>query len=246
MNFLYRNVGRQVLLTAISLILIQTTGNATSRNDRLVSKLDRDGTGRVRILVMQPNIQIFKKDFSNDVEHDGLRAPLAKENFINALTAELSKLNIEPVFIDKNTQTIAKVEAYQRLQWAVSESIVEMHLKGKRLKTKGETMAWTLGPGVSFLSEDYDANYALFTSYLDVNPSALKTPLILTGLTVFWPALLFAGDSEGIEQGLASLVDLRTGDTIWLNEIPLGHGELTGDQKSVKKTIDELFINFPK
>jgi hypothetical protein len=245
MNFISRLFNRRVLLVSISLMLVHTTGNTTSRNDRLIKKLERDDTGAVRILIMPPDINIFKQSVNRDLVPDNARIARAQENLIGALKAALAKRNIDPVLITTDTQATAKEDAYQRLQWAISQTVVDMHLKGEHLKTKNDSMSWTLGSGVSFLREKYSADYALFTYYLDVKASLLNQPAAASFAFVTMLAIIPLLFSGGKEEGIATLVDLRSGDTIWANQIPLGHGDLTQDQKLVYKSANELLINMP-
>ena len=49
----------------------------------------------------------------------------------------------------------------------------------------------------------------------------------------------------GHEGGFASLIDLRTGDIVWVNHVPSGVGELR-DKEDARKTVEQLFKDLPE
>ena len=57
-------------------------------------------------------------------------------------------------------------------------------------------------------------------------------------------ALLGVGISGGAQIGYASLVDLKTGQVVWFNNLARGYGDLR-DEKSALETVEALLKGFP-
>jgi hypothetical protein len=125
-----------------------------------------------------------------------------------------------------------KLRQLQLLNQAVSISILSYSRPGTLRNKKGK-FDWTLGPGVSALREATGADYALFTYIRDSYTSGGRAAMRVIGF------LLLGGDiGGGVQVGLASLVDLRTGQVVWHNLLldqtgdlrdPVGARETAGD-----------------
>ena len=87
------------------------------------------------------------------------------------------------------------------------------------LPTKKE-FDWSLGSGTRALADEYDADYALFVTMRDSFASGGRAALIVFG------AILGVGIRGGSRYGFASLVDLRTGDIVWFNQLASGLGNV--------------------
>lgn len=109
------------------------------------------------------------------------------------------------------------------LNQAVSMSILQFSQtqNAQALRNKHGRFDWSLGPGVSVLREATGADYALFTYIRDSYTSGGRAALRIAGL------LLLGGDiGGGMQVGLASLVDLRTGQVVWHNVLIAQSGDL--------------------
>lgn len=121
------------------------------------------------------------------------------------------------------------------LSQAVSMSILQFSRAGPgRLRNKRGQFDWTLGPGVQVFREATGADYGLFTYVRDSYASGGRTAMRVAGL------LLLGGDiGGGTQVGLASLVDLRTGQVVWHNLLV----DQTGDLRNLagaRETADDL------
>lgn len=83
-----------------------------------------------------------------------------------------------------------------------------------KLVTKEGRFDWTLGESVRPLREDYDADYALFVAYRQANSSTGRSVLLGLGFLLYG---LIAPTSQAI--GIASLVDLHSGQLVWINAL---------------------------
>ena len=109
------------------------------------------------------------------------------------------------------------------LSQAVSMSILQFSrsIGQGPLRNKHGKFDWTLGPGVAALREATGADYGLFTYIRDSYASGGRNAMRVAGL------LLLGGDiGGGMQIGLASLVDLRTGQVVWHNLLVDQAGDL--------------------
>lgn len=120
------------------------------------------------------------------------------------------------------------------LNQAVSMSILQYGGRGSRLRSKRGKFDWSLGPGVSELRQATGADYALFTYIRDSYTSGGRVAMRLIGL------VLLGGDiGGGVQIGLASLVDLRSGQVVWHNLLIDQAGDLR-TPAGARETTDDL------
>ncbi|QIL21237.1 hypothetical protein [Thermomonas sp. HDW16] len=122
------------------------------------------------------------------------------------------------------------------LAQAVSSSILtyERGSATGRLRNKHGKFDWSVGPGVQALRETTGADYGLFTYIRDSYASGGRQAMRIAGL------LLLGGDmGGGMQVGVASLIDLRTGQVVWHNLLI----DQTGDMRNLagaRETADDL------
>lgn len=122
------------------------------------------------------------------------------------------------------------------LSEAVSMSILQYSRSSGQgpLRNKHGKFDWSLGPGVQELRQATGADYGLFTYIRDSYASGGRTAMRVAGL------LLLGGDiGGGMQVGVASLVDLRTGQVVWHNLLV----DQTGDLRNLagaRETADDL------
>lgn len=124
------------------------------------------------------------------------------------------------------------------LNQAVSISILQYSRAGSSpnsgLRNKHGKFDWTLGPGVKALRDATGADYALFTYVRDSYTSGGRVAMRVIGF------VLLGGDiGGGYQIGLASLVDLRTGQVVWHNLLIDQTGDLR-DETGARETADDL------
>lgn len=125
------------------------------------------------------------------------------------------------------------------LHQAVASSILIHSQAGSELANKRRRFDWTLGPGTQVLQQATGADYGLFTYIRDSYTSSGRAAMRVIG------ALLLGGDIGGGEQiGLASLVDLRTGQIIWFNLLQADTGDLR-DAAGAHETVALLLKDIP-
>lgn len=135
----------------------------------------------------------------------------------------------------------ALLAEYQGLFSAVASSVMQYQFfPGNRLPTKKKgAFEWTLGPDVKRLGEISGADYGLFIWTEDQYGSTGRKVAQL-----FAAGLLGVAIQSGVHAGYAGLVDLRTGELLWLN----ADGQMGGDVRDAegaKKRVSQLLANFP-
>lgn len=122
------------------------------------------------------------------------------------------------------------------LSQAVSMSILQYGRAGSSggLRNKHGKFDWTLGPGAQELRKATGADYGLFTYIRDSYASGGRTAMRIVGL------VLLGGDiGGGMQIGVASLVDLRTGQVVWHNLLVDQTGDLRNLQ-GARETAGDL------
>jgi hypothetical protein len=133
---------------------------------------------------------------------------------------------------------------YQALFGAVANSVINYQFfVGNRLETKkrdnrNDQFDWSLGPGVSNLPGARDADYALFLNTTDHYGSTGRKVLQVFAM------MGGVGMQSGLHAGYAGLVDLRTGDILWIN----ADQEMGGDVRTPEgaaRRMSQLLESFP-
>ncbi|MFD1789012.1 hypothetical protein ACFSC3_15725 [Sphingomonas floccifaciens] len=137
------------------------------------------------------------------------------------------------------------VEEYTNLFGAVARAVVNYQFfVGNRLPTKKRdnkagVFDWSLGAGVQDLPGARDADYALFIYNKDAYGSTGRK--VLQVLAMLGPRISI---QSGEHLGYAGLVDLKTGDILWLN----ADAAMGGDVREVdgaEKRVGQLLEDFP-
>ena len=190
-----------------------------------------------RLLVLPADMELYSVSAGGVVEprEDWTRA--AEKNFVTALGKEAKRLGPQVTVMDAaQADEFADVVTLHR---AVADAIALHHNGGfMELATKGDRLEWSLGEAVRPLRERTGADYALFTWVRDSYASNERKAAMLA------LALLGAISLGGEQQGYASLVDLRTGQVVWFNQLDRMFGDLREPEPAVE-TLQALLKDFP-
>ena len=170
----------------------------------------------------------------------------AREHVEQALTARQAGFRQSIVDLPEVSGEKARlVNDYQALFAAVAESVINYQFfKGNRLETKKQdnregVFQWSLGPGVANLPGADKADYALFLNTDDHYGSTGRKLL-----QIFAIAAVGVGVSSGKHAGYAGLVDLKTGDILWINADNAMGGDVREADGAVKR-VGQLLEEFP-
>lgn len=204
-------------------------------------------TGRpVRILVFRPEVRVGSQSAGGVVSPNAQWTAEARQNIADALAAAKPGGAAEVVFVpDLDGDAAATLAGYRALFGAVADTVLQHRLfKGDRLPTKKTGFEYTLGPGVSRLAEGRGGDYALFLFSNDAYGTAGRKLLQITSLLTAAAGGVALGVSSGQHTGYAGLVDLKTGDLLWMNT----DGQMGGDVRNrdgAAKRVTELLKGFP-
>lgn len=199
-------------------------------------------SGTVRIMLMRPMIQVGAQSTGGMYEPNADWTVQARENLATALGQEQSRLGNEVTpYAEAATGEGALVTQYSHLFSAVADSVIEYQFfPGNRLPTKkrDKGFEWAVGPGIASLKSVEGADYALFISTHDEYGSTGRKMLQIIGM------LGGVGVTSGVHSGYAGLVDLKTGELVWLN----ADRQMGGDVRTAEgaqKRVQQLLEGFP-
>jgi len=144
----------------------------------------------------------------------------------------------EPELAGDDARSLAEHKA---LFNSVANSVLNYQLfKGNRLPTrKNRPFDWTMGDGARRISEMTGARYGLFVTTDDQYGSLGRKMFQFLAA-----GLVGVGVSSGVHTGYAGLVDLQTGQLVWIN----ADGKMGGDvrtEEGALKRVDQLLEDFP-
>lgn len=136
-----------------------------------------------------------------------------------------------------------------RLNQAVALSIAQYSQPGGALATKRDAngkprMDWTLGPGVEELRTATGADYAMFTYIRDSYASGGRTALRIFAMVAGAAMGSYLDIGGGQQVGVATIVDLRTGQVVWFNLMANQSGDLR-DAKGTRTTVSQMLRGLP-
>ena len=239
---------RWVKRLAMTALLALGVTNAAEAQERTAVKqgFELPANSGKRILVFRPKVSVgaqstgglFEPNFDwTDQAHRNIQAALRKRQ------ADLGNVIVmAPEGIGEQARL---VDEYVSLFDAVSQAVVTYQFfVGNRLPTKKRDnkagiFDWSLGAGVQDLPGAADADYALFIYSKDAYGSTGRK--LLQAVALLGPGIAV---KSGEHKGAAGLVDLKTGDLLWLNaDFAMGGDVREAD--GAEKRVGQLLEEFP-
>lgn len=203
------------------------------------------GSGK-RILVFRPKISVGAQSTGGLFEPNADWTDKARQNIDGALAKRQASLGNTVVPAPEAFGDDARLaEEYTNLFFAVSQAVVNYQFfPGNRLPTKKRdnkagVFDWSLGEGVRNLPGAKDADYALFIYNKDAYGSTGRK--LLQVVALLGPGIAV---KSGEHKGAAGLVDLKTGDLVWLNADFAMGGDVR-DPEGAEKRVGQLLEEFP-
>ncbi|HEX6637282.1 MAG TPA: hypothetical protein VF033_06475 [Steroidobacteraceae bacterium] len=202
--------------------------------------------GDYRIIVMRPDIAVSVLTAGGTLEPREDWTNQARQEVLNAIRKqELMKGGIAKVALTREDAGAAPelVLEMERLHEVVGQSIqLHKYLPYAALPTKKNKFDWTLGDlAVQYgASSGYD--YALFLFARDSFASSGRAGLQALGFIGCMVAVCVI-PAGGIQQGFASLVDLKTGRVVWFNYLISEVGDIRtaeGAETMVRKLLSSM------
>lgn len=200
----------------------------------------------IRILVFRPEVRVGSQSAGGTVSPDADWTRAARANIAEAVTAAKPGGAAQVVFMpDAQGDAAALLADYRALFGAVADTVRQHRLfKGDRLPTKKTGFEYTLGPGVAGLAAGTGGDYGLFVFTNDAYGTTGRKLLQVAGLMMAGATGIGTMISSGQHSGYAGLVDLRTGDLIWMNV----DAQMGGDPRradGAARRVDQLLKGFP-
>ena len=197
--------------------------------------------GETRILLLRPDIAVGAQTTGGMNEPNADWTRTARANLIAALAkAPVMRGNRVVVAPDVQGPEGAVLGDYTALFKTVAQAAFSHKMfPGNRLPTKKSNFDWTLGEGAAAL-KPLGGDYGLFfLTYDSYGSTGRKVAQILGAVMGF--GLM----SSGVHIGYAGLVDLETGDLVWLNADTAMGGD-PRDMLGADKRMTQLLADFPK
>jgi hypothetical protein len=196
--------------------------------------------GPVRVVVFRPDVQVGEQSTGGLNEPNADWTKEAREALNTALEKEMKARSGEMKLMpDLNGDDATVMSDYRNMFKAVANAAITHKLfPGNRLPTKKEAFDWTMGSGAAKLGELGGGDYGLFFYTYDSYGSAGRKAAQAVGM------ILGFGMTSGVHIGYAGLVDLKSGDLVWINaDVKMG-GDVR-DAEGAAKRIAQLLEDFP-
>ncbi|SOB87214.1 hypothetical protein SAMN06297144_2338 [Sphingomonas guangdongensis] len=193
-----------------------------------------------RILLFRPDVKVGAQTTAGMNEPSAEWTATARDHIAHALdAAQLAQGNTVVPMPELGGTDAALLADYRALFRTVANAAIEHRLfPGARLPTRKAAFDWTLGPGIERLGAAGGGDYGLFLYTYDSYGSTGRKAAQVVGL------LLGVGMTAGVHVGYAGLVDLRTGDLVWLSaDVAMG-GDVREPEGATKR-VAQLLAGFP-
>lgn len=208
----------------------------------------------VSIVLMRPDVEAGAVSMGGVGEPNADWTRTVRGNLQSALADSLKARRIElrtfPEIAGADVQLIADYEA---LHWAVARSMIDwmygpdlpskQYKDGVKLPKNQVAASWTLGPQIAQISQLSGANYALFLYSRHYFASSRRKAMQVAG--ILGCVVGFCAPTGGGEHfALVSLVDLKTGDVVWIRTSGAYKGDVREDA-GARAMVDALIERMP-
>ncbi|MBK6729349.1 MAG: hypothetical protein IPG63_19530 [Xanthomonadales bacterium] len=198
------------------------------------------------IVMAEPSIQLYEMQASGMLEPRADWTRAARGHFMAAVEGFLQRRNarLAPTFQPgADLPAEHRVRQLLALNWVVMGTIYTHSYLHVPLPTRGtarrKPLSWTLGPGVREIASRTGADYMLTLQINDSYSSKGRVAMMLLGVAL--QVALLQGGQQG---GIATLVDLKTGDVVWFNVMTDQMGDMR-DAEGAAATAGRLLKGLP-
>ena len=230
-----------LLLAALSLAACKSTHVRTTSDFKETVSLE----GKT-IVMVEPSIQLYQMQASGMLEPRADWTRQAREYFPQAVNEFLQRKNAKlapDYYPDARMPADHRIRQVLALNAAVMGTIFQHSYLHVPLPTRGtkrrKPLSWTVGPGVQEIQKLTGADYMLTLQIQDSYSSTGRVAMMVLGL-----ALQVAILQGGTQGGIATLVDLKTGEVGWFNVMTDQMGDMR-DQEGATETARRLLKGLP-
>lgn len=193
-----------------------------------------------RILIFRPEIKVGEQTTAGLFQPNAEWNAAARKALTDALLAAKSALRFEVTLHDEDAESDSALLADYRALFRVIVGAAIRHklFAGDPLPNKVSGLDWTLGSGVAQIAPGSNADYGLFLFSHDGFESAGRKAAQLVA------SLMGARDAPGSHLGYAALVDLASGDLVWLNVDLKATGDVRTPEGAAIR-IEQLLAGLP-
>ena len=226
-----------VLATAAGLAMLSGCTTITTSH---VSEL-RHSAPHSKIVLMPLDVELMEMSVGGVLEPKPEWTAAARAFITEEVRAQKAAIgfDLEEYADDGPPDEQELVDQLVKLHAVVGKAIRQNRKPMQELRSLGEKPKWSLGEEVRVLREKSGADYALFVHVRDSYASDGRKLVMIAG------AALKMGLMGGVQSGFASLVDLKTGDIVWFNQLGRAAGDLRA-REPASETVKILFTEFPK
>jgi hypothetical protein len=236
----------QLAATCLGLLMLFMSPVHAQERSAVKAGFELPANSGKKILVFRPRVSVGSQSTGGMFEPNGEWTDRARQN-IQVSLAELQKRLGNQVIDAPEAygEDALAIQEHLSLFAAVSEAVIQYQFfVGNRLPTKKRNnrdgvFDWSLGAKVADLPGAADADYGLFIFTKDAYGSTGRK--ILQVMALLGPGIAI---QSGEHIGYAGLVDLKTGDLLWLNADGAMGGDVREPDGSAKR-VRQLLEDFP-
>ncbi|HWT16386.1 MAG TPA: hypothetical protein VN581_11425 [Patescibacteria group bacterium] len=237
----------RLLRFLLLLVAVMSLAACKSSHVRTVSDFKETFTlGGKTIVMVEPSIQLYQMQASGMLEPKADWTRQAREYFPAAVNEFLTRKNAKlapDYYPEANLPADHRIRQVLALNMAVMGTIFQHSYLHVPLPTRGtkrrKPLSWTVGPGVQEIRKITGADYMLTLQISDSYSSKGRVAMMVLGL-----ALQVAILQGGTQGGIATLVDLETGEVVWFNVMTDQMGDMR-DREGATETARRLLKGLP-
>lgn len=232
----------RLLMSAVAGVLLLCASGHAQEKGAVRAGFSAEALRGQKIVLLRPSVWVGSQSTGGMAEPNGDWTEQARGLLDGELKVHLSGLNneilAEPELSGDDALALSEHKA---LFSSVASAVVNYQFfKGNRLPTrKNKPFDWTLGTGTKRLSELTGARYGLFIETHDEYGSFGRKAFQLLAA-----GLVGVGVKSGVHRGYAGLIDLETGELMWLNADEAMGGDVR-EADGMKKRVSQLLEDLP-
>ena len=209
--------------------------------------------GRVKspphtVLLVQPEVIVKQLTTGNMEETAQDWSREASQNAARSMR-ELARKTSAFAVVDDSGLTAAdqaSLQQYSALYVRLMSSIeISRHSKNPQWRKRVERFDYTVGPGISEVAARTNADAALFVVGTDHVSSSGRTARAAGGILLGILTGVYVVPKAGTAFLSLGMVDLHSGDILWVSSEYGGGGMNLSKEKSLSKVLTELFESYP-
>ena len=192
-----------------------------------------------RILVFRPELKVGEQTTAGIFQNNAEWHAAAMRELNSALILAGTKRGLDMVLHNEEIGNSASLAEHRALFRIIVGTIIRHKLFGKDpLPSKQNRFDWSLGSGIAHIDPAARADYGLFLLSHDIFESAGRRAAKLVA------TLMGNAEVAGTHFGYVALVDLKSGDIVWLGVDLKASGDVRTAEGAAQR-VEQLLNGFP-